>query len=78
KLLGVYVNINTPPEVSFKGIRYLDLYIDIVKRVSSEPELVDLRELEEAYNVGLISSGLYEKALDEAKKIIKKISGEYP
>lgn len=78
KLLGVYVNINTPPEIGFKAIRYLDLYIDVVKKPGREPEVKDLEELEKAYQEGLIGRSLYERAVEEAKKVARRITSTYP
>ncbi len=78
KLLGVYVNINTPPEIGFKSIRYLDLYIDVVKKPGGEPELKDLGDLEKALQESLITRDLYEKALEEARRLAKRLLQHYP
>ncbi|MCE4612408.1 MAG: DUF402 domain-containing protein [Desulfurococcales archaeon] len=78
RLLGVYVNINTPPEIGFKGIRYLDLYIDVVKRPGEKAEIIDADKLEESYREGLVTRKLYEKALEEAERAARRISSEYP
>ena len=78
RLLGVYANINTPPELGFKAIRYLDLYIDVVKKPGREPEVKDVGELEKAYQAGLIPRGLYERAVEEAKRVAGRLSQLYP
>jgi len=78
KLLGVYININTPAEIGFKSIRYLDLYVDVVKKPGEEPEVKDVEELERALQENLVTKDLYEKAVEEAKKIARKISHLYP
>ncbi len=75
--LGYYANINTPPEVSSKGVRYLDLYVDVVKRPGEDPEVIDMDELEKAYNEGIVSEKLYKKAVEEAKRAAG-ILAQYP
>ena len=77
KLLGVYANINTPPEVSLRGIRYLDLYVDVVLKPGEEPRIIDAEELEEARGRGLLSEALYRRALEEAEKLYEKLPGLY-
>lgn len=74
KLLGIYANINTPPEVSMKGIRYLDLYVDVVKRPGEEPRIIDLDQLEDAAEKGYITEALRESAMEEAEKARKMLS----
>ncbi len=78
KLLGVYANINTPPEIGFKSIRYLDLYVDVVKKPGKDPELKDLEDLEKALRDGLITSELYERALKEVENLARKLPNLYP
>ncbi len=78
KLLGVYANINTPPELGFKGLRYLDLHVDIVKKPGRDPEIIDIGELEKAYREELITRSLYEKAVEEARKTARKLAATYP
>lgn len=55
-LKGVYVNVNSPPEIMPNGtVSYLDLGMDIV-RVSGRPcEIVDVEEFREAYGPGNLS-----------------------
>ncbi len=74
-LLGYYLNINTPPEVSLRGVRYLDLYIDVVKRPGEEPEIIDREQLDEAYENGILTETLYRRALEEAEKGVRILSG---
>ncbi|GAB6148801.1 ribonuclease FAU-1 family protein [Stetteria hydrogenophila] len=73
--LGFYANVNTPPEVSSRGFRYLDLYVDVVKRPGEPPRIVDAEELEEARSRGLITEGLYERALREAERAAGILEG---
>jgi len=67
---GVYININTPPEVSEDAIVYLDLEVDVVKKPGEKPHIVDEGELQRALEAGIITDRLYEKALEEAKKAL--------
>ena len=71
-LKGFYVNINTPIEIYRSKVRYVDLGVDVVKRLDSEPEVIDLDVIEEAHVEGKISSTVYEKALHIAD-IVNKI-----
>jgi len=68
-LLGVYANINTPPEISFSGVRYLDLYVDVIMRPGEEPEIIDSEELEKAREEHIITEHLYRKAKEEAERV---------
>jgi Ribonuclease G/E len=72
--LGIYVNINTPPEVEEDSIKYVDLYIDVVLKPSKDPEIVDQDQLDKAYEELLITKELYGKALAEAKKAHSMLS----
>ncbi len=78
RLLGVYANINTPPEVSSQGIRYLDLHIDVVKRPGEAAEIVDAEKLEAAYREGRITEALYRRALEEAERARRRLDSLYP
>jgi len=77
RLLGVYVNINTPPEISLAGIRYLDLYIDVVMKPGEEPMVIDVEELEKAYEEGVVTERLYRRALEEAERLAGTLPGMY-
>ncbi len=72
--LGYYANINTPPEIGFEKVRYIDLYIDVVKRPGEEPLVIDREELDEAYKRGYVTRALYDKALKEAEKAVKRLA----
>lgn len=73
KLLGVYANVNSPPELNSRGIRYMDLYIDVVKKAGDEPRIIDREYLEKVYAEGVITKALYEKALEEARELYRKL-----
>jgi len=78
RLKGVYVNINTPVEPVKDGIYYIDLYIDVVKRVDeNEPRIVDLEELEKLKECGAASETMYDKikrAVDDALSRFEELS----
>lgn len=78
RLLGVYANINTPPEVGSQGIRYLDLHVDVVKRPGEPAEIVDVDKLENAYSEGRITEALYRRAIEEAEKARRRLDSLYP
>ncbi|MEB3806234.1 MAG: DUF402 domain-containing protein [Desulfurococcales archaeon] len=77
-LLGVYANINTPVEFGPGRIKYFDLYIDVVKRPGGEARVIDREELDHAYSSGLITRSLYEKALETAEYMARRLSSTYP
>ncbi len=76
ELKGVYININTPPEISLDKIRYYDLYIDIAYTAQDTPRVIDREELDNAYKQGLITKQLYEKALSETEKLLHRLKTE--
>ncbi len=68
ELKGVYVNINTPPEILPSVIRYIDLEVDVVKLPGSKPRLVDLEALEEAYRSKRVTREVVEKVAETVKR----------
>ncbi len=77
KILGVYANINTPPEIGIGYIKYFDLYIDVVKLPGKKPDIIDTVELQNSFSRGYISEKLVEKALEEAENLQRKLSSIY-
>ncbi len=74
RLKGIYVNVNTEVEPAKKGVMYVDLLVDVVKRADSdEVKVIDREELEQAYARGIISETLYRKALDTVSRVIENI-----
>ena len=69
-LKGQYWNVNTPVELYPDRIRYVDLHVDVVRRVDQPPQIIDQRELESAVAQGLISPRLFRKALDVAQRLV--------
>ena len=57
---GVYVNINTPIEISADRVRYVDLEIDVVQRPGESAQVIDEHELERIAH--LVSPKLIERA----------------
>lgn len=54
KFKGVYVNLNTPPEISRNAVRYVDVEIDVVAS-GERVEVIDRDSLEKCYELGIIS-----------------------
>jgi len=73
-LKGEYYNICTPVEVYDTYIRYVDLGVDVVKPADGEPRIIDIDELEQGLNNGVISRPQYEKALEIANEILNSLS----
>jgi Ribonuclease G/E len=55
-LRGKYININTPPEITYKGIKYIDLIVDIAILPSGEVKVLDLEEFSRLCSEGIIPS----------------------
>ncbi len=72
--LGVYININTPPEIYPDQIKYHDLAVDIVYRHGEEPKIIDMDELEKLYREGIVTEQLYKKTIEEVEKIYKQLN----
>jgi hypothetical protein len=70
---GEYYNINTPVEFYPYGARYVDLEVDVIRRVETEPVIVDRDALAILAKTGRIGAGLEKMALDVAEKLIKDL-----
>jgi hypothetical protein len=66
---GTYVNVCTPVELFPDVARYVDLYVDVVKRPDGEVERVDADELADAVDDGLVPEDLAEKARSVADTV---------
>jgi probable ribonuclease FAU-1 len=75
RLIGHYVNINTPVELYPYGARYLDLEVDVVSRAGEQPFLIDCEKLALLCRNGCISQELERKALAVAREIL--LAGEH-
>lgn len=67
---GIYVNVNTPPEVAEDALVYLDLEVDVVKKPGEKPRLIDEDELKKALESGIVTEKLYREALEKARKAL--------
>ncbi len=65
ELKGIYININTPPEIGLNKITYLDLAIDIVKRPGEKPKVIDVEELKEYYKRNILTDKIVERIVQE-------------
>lgn len=65
---GVYVNLNTPPEISRNYIRYIDMEVDVVAS-DKEVKVIDKELLEKAYNLGIISENTRDYYLSLAESL---------
>ncbi|WP_435127452.1 DUF402 domain-containing protein [Halobaculum sp. D14] len=70
---GTYVNVCTPVEAFPDSLRYVDLYVDVVKHGDGRVERVDDDELDDAEARGLVSPALAEKARSVAAAIEKAL-----
>ena len=73
--IGKYANVCTPPEVSKVFIRYIDLFVDVVKS-HGEVKIIDREQLEEAIHKGYITQTMYKKAVDTADKLSRELKSE--
>ncbi|WP_255170648.1 DUF402 domain-containing protein [Natrononativus amylolyticus] len=71
---GTYVNVCTPVELFPDCARYVDLYVDVIRRPDGSVEIVDRDELEEAVADGLVSEPLAEKARGVANAVERALS----
>ena len=77
-LLGVYANVNTPPEIGQGRIKYLDLYVDVVKKPGEPARIIDEGQLREAAERGLLARETVEKALETAEYLRRRLDSSYP
>lgn len=70
---GTYVNICTPVEIFPDEVRYVDLYVDVVKHSEGSVERVDEDELATAIDDGLVTEELGKKARKVADAIERSL-----
>lgn len=73
-LKGVYYNILTPPEFTPRGVKYVDLLIDVVWTPKSGVKVVDEEELKEMARKGFISKKLENLAFKISHRLAKEVS----
>ena len=71
---GTYVNVCTPVELFPDCVRYVDLYVDVIRQPDGTVEIVDADELEDAVDAGLVSDELAAKANDVAEAVKRALS----
>ncbi len=71
---GTYVNVCTPVELFPDCARYVDLYIDVIKRPDGTVAIVDEDELADAVAEGVLSDALAEKARTVATAVERALS----
>ena len=71
---GTYVNVCTPVELFPDSVRYVDLYVDVIRRSDGTVEIVDADELEAAVDEGRVSDALAEKATSVAEAVERALS----
>ncbi len=71
---GTYVNICTPVELFPDCARYIDLYIDVIKRPDGTVSIVDEDELDDAVAAGRLSAELATKAKNVATAVERALS----
>ena len=71
ELKGRYVNINTPPEPTPRGFRYVDLEVDVVE-INNEKKIIDENELKRHYLQGRVTRSTIEKIAEEIASIVKE------
>ncbi|MET1125164.1 MAG: DUF402 domain-containing protein [Archaeoglobaceae archaeon] len=75
ELKGIYVNLNTLPDVGRKLIRYLDMEIDVVAR-GGETKVLDSEKLQRACELGIVKEDVKNYYEELAEKIRRVIEGE--
>lgn len=70
ELKGKYFNVSTPVELKLGNVHYVDLEVDVVERAGAR-EVLDEDRLDAAWERGVISTELREKALEVAKALLE-------
>ncbi len=70
---GVYVNINTPPEISRNCLRYIDMEVDVVAGEGGV-RIIDEEELEKACELGVVSEDTKNYYLTLAERVERFLS----
>lgn len=70
-LKGIYININTPPELLPHGqVKYVDLEVDLVKRPAEGCRIIDTEGFRELIKEELISGDLVERVIQEIESLL--------
>ena len=65
---GIYVNLNTPPDIGRTLIRYIDMEVDVVS-TGGEAKIIDVEKLEKACDLGIVTENMKEYYLNLAERI---------
>jgi len=68
---GTYINLNTPIELYPRGIRYIDLEVDICIWPDGKVKVLDEEKLEEALAQGLVTKKLTEIVREKMQRIME-------
>lgn len=71
---GTYVNICTPLELFPQRVRYVDLYVDVIKDTSGAVRIVDMEELDAAADADELGAPVVEKARAVARAVRRSMS----
>ena len=71
---GTYVNICTPLVLFPDCVRYVDLYVDVIRTPDGAVDIVDREELEAAMENGPVAEPLGERALEVAEAVERALS----
>ena len=69
EIKGKYFNVNTPIEIRQGSIRYIDLEIDVIENLAGERKIIDVDQLERAFELNVISQEIHDKAKTIAENI---------
>ena len=67
---GIYVNLNTPPDIGRSLIRYIDMEVDVVSD-GNEAKIIDVEKLEKASDLGIVEENVKEYYLSLAERVKK-------
>ncbi len=65
---GLYVNLNTPPDIGRNLIRYIDMEVDVVS-ASGEAKIIDVEKLKKACDLGIITENVKDYYFNLAERI---------
>lgn len=76
ELKGEYYNVNTPVEIYTNRVRYIDLIVDVVRKPDGSTEIIDIDKAKRARESGIISERIYQRAIEVAEEIKRRLLGE--
>ena len=73
RIKNVYININTLPEPGLNTIRYMDPHINIAKQANNDAQIIDREKIEKTYSMRSIGRDTYNKTIEVASIMNKKL-----